>query len=535
MLSRTPAALAALLKSPAPSEEALFDVRETGEAHRGHVPGATFLPRRQIEIRIEALVPRRDTSITVYDSGEPGDSRARRAADTLARAGWSAVHVLEGGLAGWRAAGHPVAQGSNVRSKHFGELVHASDRVPGIGAAELERWQREGRPHLVCDIRSPEEFVRKRIPGAVGAFGVDLALLATELRSRDVPIVVHCSGRTRSIVACRSLQLLGVPAALALENGTMGWHLEGHRLESGEGPVLDAGRADRAAADARAMALALSVGARRVDAATLSGWLEAREAGTANVYPIDVRQLDAYRAGHLPGSIAVPGGLAVQRADEFVPVRSGTVVFIDDGEARAALTAYWYARMGFGRVFVLEGGLDAWKAADRPIAVGRERGTPLGLPEARGCANAIDAGTLSQAGAQRTARIVFVDTSKQYARGRPPGAEWIRYGELEDRVAALAPSARQGLVLACRDGTLSMLAATNLARDGIDGVRVLAGGVAAWELAGLPTERARVDGADDLVVQPYDGGPEAMRRYLEWETRLTAERAEDRTPLHPDR
>lgn len=532
---RSPEALAAALASPVPSGDALFDVRETGEAHRGHVPGATFLPRRQIEMRIEALVPRRDTGITVYDSGAPDDSRARRAAHTLGRLGWSSVHVLQGGLVGWRAAGQALAQGSNVTSKRFGELLHAGDRVPSIGADELARWQREGRAHLVCDIRSPEEFVRKRIPGAVGAFGVELALLAPELAARDMPIVVHCSGRTRSIVACRSLQLLGVPAALALENGTMGWHLAGHALDSGEGTVLDAAGADRAAADARAMALALSVGARRVDPATLSGWMDARRAGRANVYPIDVRQLDAYRAGHLPGSIAVPGGLAIQRADEFVPVRGGSVVFIDDGEARAALAAYWYARMGFGEVCVLEGGLDAWKALGRPIALGRDRAAPLDLAEARAIAHPADARAVHEACAQGTARVLWVDTSAGAARGRPEGAEWVRYGELEDRLAALAPADRQACVLACRDGTLSTLGAANLSREGLAGVRVLDGGMRAWEAARLPTQRGRIEGADDLFVQPYDGGPEAMRRYLEWETTLTAQRAEDRTPLHADR
>jgi len=411
-------------------------------------------------------------------------------------------------------------------------VVHATDQVPGISAIELKRWQDEGRPHVVCDIRSPEEFVRKRIPGAVGAFGVDLALLADDLRARNTPVVVHCSGRTRSIIACRSLQLLGVPSALALENGTMGWHLEGYPLASGEGDVLST--PSRSSGRADIVSTALSSGARRVDSTTLAEWLEARSAGQANVYPIDVRQVDAYRGGHIPGAIAVPGGLAIQRADEFVPVKSGRVVLIDDGEARAALTAYWYCRMGFPEVYILADGLDQWKAEGKPVATGRGRSEPLGWAEARSHVTEIDATSAHEAVTTGGAHFMWVDTSAQYARGRPAGAEWVRYGNLEDHVAALDAAMRKSLILACRDGTLSVLAAANLSREGLGPARVLRGGMNAWTARSLPAERGRIDGADDLIVQPYDGGEAAMRRYLEWETTLTAEAAAARKALHPD-
>ena len=71
----------------AAEEHALFDVREAGEAHRGHIFGASFLPRRQIEFRIAALVPDRGTPICLVDAGGT-DQRARRAAATLERLGY---------------------------------------------------------------------------------------------------------------------------------------------------------------------------------------------------------------------------------------------------------------------------------------------------------------------------------------------------------------------------------------------------------------------------------------------------------------
>ena len=38
---------------------ALLDVREPGEYNTAHIPGASLLPRRQIEFRLERLVPAR--------------------------------------------------------------------------------------------------------------------------------------------------------------------------------------------------------------------------------------------------------------------------------------------------------------------------------------------------------------------------------------------------------------------------------------------------------------------------------------------
>lgn len=508
-------------------EHALFDVREAGEAHRGHVFGSSFLPRRQIELRIGALVPSRATPITLVDAGN-GDRRAQRAAATLARLGYASVGVLEGGTTGWTASGRTLAEGSNVPSKLFGEQVHEGEQVPRLPVQDLHRWQSEGRAHTVCDIRSPEEYARSRIPGARGAFGTELALLAADLRELGHPVIVHCSGRTRSIIACQTLRLLGVPQAYALENGTMGWQLAGYELERGApAGVLAASAISAAWGREATRTLALQAGAQSLPHSQLQSWLHERAAGRTNVYPLDVRQVARYTEGHLPGSLAVPGGLAIQRADEFAPIREARVVFIDDGEARAWLAAYWYRRMGFAHVYVLEGGLEAWTAAGLPLEAGRGRSGPAGWDEARAHTTGLSPSSLA---AMAGAVVIDVDTSQQHAQARVMGARWMRYGDLEDRVADMESDARHRLVLTCRDGVLSTLAAANLAREGLiaEPVRVLEGGVKAWRDAGLPVDAgadAQAGPADDLVVQPYDSGREGMQRYLDWEQKLTARHA----------
>ncbi len=521
MTSISPDELARLLESPA--EFALFDVREAGEADRGQVFGASFLPRRLLELRIADLVANRAATIVLCDEG---GARASRAAEALERVGYRDVRVLQGGTAGWEASGRKLMQGSNVPSKLFGEEIYEHQAVPQLQVDVLKGWQERGEPHVVCDIRTPDEYDAARIPGAYGAFGVDLALVAKDLRDKGVPVVVHCAGRTRSIIACQTLREFGVERACALENGTMGWQVAGYELERGTPRgVLEPSRASAEFGEARARQLALGAGATEIGPAELERWLAERAAGTATTYAFDVRQVDAYRAGHVPGAVALPGGLAIQRTDEFAPVRAARVVFVDERGARAHLTAYWFRRFGRPQVHVLAGGVEAWQASGRALEPGRSRSAPLGLRDARARTRFVAPAALAPA--VRDAVIVDVDTSRHFRNARLHGAHWIAYGSLENRIGALCPAKDARVVLTCHDGVLSTYAAANLARLGYSGVQVLEGGTAAWCKAALPVDSGWPDGlapAQDLVVPPYHSNRAAMAAYLDWEQKLTAGR-----------
>ena len=60
-------------------DDALFvDVRELDEWDEGHIPGAVFVPRGNLEGRIEGLVPDHDREIVVYCSGGGGCGKRQR-------------------------------------------------------------------------------------------------------------------------------------------------------------------------------------------------------------------------------------------------------------------------------------------------------------------------------------------------------------------------------------------------------------------------------------------------------------------------
>ena len=121
------------------------------------------------------------------------------------------MHVLEGGNAGWQAAGLALFQGINVPSKTFGELAEVAYHTPHITAGELAAWQREHKRHVLLDGRTVAEYRRMTIPGAVSCPNGELALRAPALiPDDDTPVVVNCAGRTRSIIGAQTLRNLGL-------------------------------------------------------------------------------------------------------------------------------------------------------------------------------------------------------------------------------------------------------------------------------------------------------------------------------------
>src|SRR5260370_40475764 len=96
-------ALKAMLNDGA--ELALLDVREEGEFGRGHLLFACNLPLSRLELRIDALVPRRATRLVLCDAD---DRLAQRAASRLTQLGYGNLAILAGGVAASPAAGYDL-------------------------------------------------------------------------------------------------------------------------------------------------------------------------------------------------------------------------------------------------------------------------------------------------------------------------------------------------------------------------------------------------------------------------------------------
>jgi rhodanese-related sulfurtransferase len=511
--------LAGLMASE--SLHAVFDVRERGEFNMGQISNATSLPRSQIEFRIAELVPDRRIPIVVYDEG---GGRAALAANSLAEFGYANVSILDGGLPEWRKEELPTVSGVNVPSKAFGEKVHHERTIPEISPEELRSLQERVADLMIFDVRTPEEYGRFCIPGGVNVPGGDLILWAEALRRKpETTVVVNCAGRTRSIIGTAALLRLGLNNVRALKNGTMGWVLTGLELESAPARVPPTAP-DESREQAREIALRIAEEERL-------SWVSARELldhparnDDGVTYLIDVRSESEYEDGHIAESLNIPGGQAVQRADDFVAVKNSRIIFVSNQSARAVMAAYWYRQMGFRDVSVLQGGLQAWRESGGSVESGASQKEPFGFETAKKIARTLVPDEASSLLQSSSVSVLYVGSSADFATAHLPGSKWISRGWLELKLPSLLTDKAQPIVLSCRDGQSSIFGARTLAEMGYKEIFVLDGGVQSWARAGYPTER----GLESCLAEPNDvvlspsvkGDKEAMRCYLEWEVKL---------------
>ncbi|MEX2646603.1 MAG: molybdopterin-synthase adenylyltransferase MoeB, partial [Gaiellaceae bacterium] len=130
-------------------EPVFLDVRERDEWEEGHIPGAVWIPRGNLEGRVEQALPDRERPVVVYCAG---GSRSAFATRTLHELGYANVVNLAGGFTDWKRNGFPtqlprtLAPEQHARySRHLlipevgeeGQLKLLDARVLLIGAGGL--------------------------------------------------------------------------------------------------------------------------------------------------------------------------------------------------------------------------------------------------------------------------------------------------------------------------------------------------------------------------------------------------------------
>jgi len=90
---------------------------------------------------------------------------------------------------------------------------------------------------------------------------------------------------------------------------------------------------------------------------------------------------------------------------------------------------------------------------------------------------------------QKDAVVIDVRAPGEYAQGHILNARNIPLGELDARLKEIERYKEKPLILSCGRGDQSASAASALRKHGFTQVVNLSGGIAAWQQAGLPTEK----------------------------------------------
>ena len=532
---------------------AVLDVRDWGEFTLEQIPETNSLPRGHVEKYIAVLVPTTDVHVVLLcDTGQ----RSARTAATLESLGYTNVSVLDGGLRNWKAAGYETIHGWSLRGKAYGERLQVEQEIPDLTVEELHARLAEGENLYILDTRTEPEFLNSHLPGAYSTPGGQLALTITDIvKERDVPIVTNCAGRTRSLLGAHVLRRMGFSQVYALKGGTGAWRIAGYgsELQSGPGTAVPAVSVPAQTACAQ---FAERVASEDGISFLAPQELKVKQEQGALLYVLDVRQLEEYRAGHVPGAHFCPGTQTALLVESLVGVKNAMIVTTCDQRARGILAAALLKDMGHPRVYVLDGGTTVWTAQGFPLEAGEphevDYGQPMwlarlmlglpagvqpqplpipGLADARAQTDVLTPAALqAKLAAGEPGAVLDLRSAGDFATAHIPGARWLSRGRLDVQIAQEVPQKETPMVLYCRQGNESTLSVPMLSRMGYLNVEVLQGGFAAWKQAGLPSEQglgAQSEFEALAVAEvglfgsgPYGYSNERMAQYLKDEEEL---------------
>jgi glyoxylase-like metal-dependent hydrolase (beta-lactamase superfamily II)/rhodanese-related sulfurtransferase len=87
----------------------------------------------------------------------------------------------------------------------------------------------------------------------------------------------------------------------------------------------------------------------------------------AGLIVLDVRERDAYSAGHVPGARHLPRGQLELRVNEELPDPTLRILAVCEFGRISTLAAATLRQLGFQRAIALDGGMKAWREAGYPL------------------------------------------------------------------------------------------------------------------------------------------------------------------------
>ncbi len=193
-----------------------------------------------------------------------------------------------------------------------------------------------------------------------------------------------------------------------------------------------------------------------------------RAAVQAGAQVLDVRPKDAYAAAHLKGStwVGLEGRFA-SWAGSILDLDRPVVLVTEPGTERE--TALQLMSVGIDQVSgYLQGGAEGFAGASDVVAMGRTSVEDLARDRAAG----------------RGGMVLDVRTRSEWSTSHVDGSRNVPVEELRSRFAELPPADR--LVIHCKSGYRSLVAASLLEQRGLPGLVDVAGGFDAWLAAQLP-------------------------------------------------
>lgn len=192
---------------------------------------------------------------------------------------------------------------------------------------------------------------------------------------------------------------------------------------------------------------------------------------------LDLRDKEAYRKEHIPGSVHLTADDQLSNRIGFVMPPNIPIVLLLEDPAQYESVVYSLARVGYDTIAgYLDESLETWQAMGLPVTSGDVQDIQPDELHA----------LLQSANGDRPL-VVDVREPWEYEQGRIPGALLMPLGELGQSIDELDPE--QPVAVVCATGSRSQSAAALFGQKGFETVYNVVGGTMRWMQRGLPLEK----------------------------------------------
>lgn len=345
----------------------LLDVREFADVEEtGYIEGAVNIPFGEVFASLDEL-PAKDETIVVYCASGHRGSIIQMGLQLM---GYEDVINLGGGLNAWKAAQYPVAGVVDWNAAFADYLANLPDGFSGISPADLNVALVENPPVLV-DLREASEIEKNGyIEGAIHIPVRDLLKNLDKLPAQDEAIVLYCGSGHRGGLAMPALQLLGYENVRNLGGGMGAWIKADLPVATGmpePAESLGAPEVDQKMFKALDAYLSgLPEGFSTISAADLNVALTESEPP----FLLDVREAGELATdGLIEGSVNIPVRELFTRLGELPADKTAPIVVMCKSGHRGAIAMTALQMNGYTNVRNLGGGINAWVAAELPVAM----------------------------------------------------------------------------------------------------------------------------------------------------------------------
>ena len=206
---------------------AFIDIRKREKYVQGFAFGSINCDITKFNKNIIDLVPNNKTIILLI--GIENDTNKKKVFKILNKFKFKSYFTIEGDYKTWIKSKLPFWKGEYTFSKAFGEWVEKSSNIKNIYPNELKKIHKTNN-FFQIDTRPKIEFEKFSLPFSHHCSGGELPIFLNNNLNINKTYIVHCAGRTRSIIAYQTLKDFNFKnKKYVLNGGTQNWVLSGNK------------------------------------------------------------------------------------------------------------------------------------------------------------------------------------------------------------------------------------------------------------------------------------------------------------------